>query len=70
MTAETKQTDPLERPTMSVEEAGQLLGVSRCSAYRAANTGQLPVIKVGKSLRVPSAAVRRMLHLEEPQVTP
>lgn len=69
MTTDTEQLNPLQRPTMSVEEAGELLGISRCSAYRAASTGELPTIKVGKRLRVPTAVMRRLLHLDHQAVT-
>jgi excisionase family DNA binding protein len=34
-------------PTLSVEHAAKLLGVSRSSAYRAAANGQLPTISFG-----------------------
>lgn len=49
------------RETLSVEEAGRLLGISRSSAFQAAANGQLPVIKIGKRLLVPRAALERIL---------
>ena len=36
-------------PTLSVERAGRLLGLSRSSAYRAAASGQLPTLAFGRS---------------------
>ena len=37
------------RSTFSVEEAGcEILGLSKCSAYAAANSGVLPTIRVGR----------------------
>jgi excisionase family DNA binding protein len=50
-----------ERRTLSVEEAGRKLGLSRNSAYEAVKRGELPVIKIGKRLLVPMAALNRML---------
>lgn len=48
--------------TMSVPEAGRLIGLkSKDAAYAAARAGQIPVIKVGKLLRVPTKALHRML---------
>lgn len=47
--------------TLTVEEAGQLLGIGRASAYEAARTGQIPTIRVGRRLIVPKAALNRML---------
>lgn len=50
-------------PTMTVEQAGELLGVSRRSAYRAASSGELPTIKLGRRLLVPTAKVLELLGL-------
>jgi excisionase family DNA binding protein len=56
--------DPLAEPTISVETAGLLLGISRGSAYAAAAAGDIPTIRVGRRLLVPTAALRRMLALD------
>jgi excisionase family DNA binding protein len=48
-------------PTMSVEQAAKLLGVSRSAAYRAAASGQLPTLAFGRRLRVPTAPLLKML---------
>ena len=56
--------DPAEQPTMTVEAAGQALGISRSSAYEGVRTGEIPSIRVGRRLLVPTAAVRRMLSLD------
>jgi excisionase family DNA binding protein len=48
-------------PTISVEQAAKLLGVSRSAAYRAAASGQLPTLAFGRRLRVPTAPLLRML---------
>ena len=47
--------------TISVEEAARILGISRSSAYRGAASGDLPVGRLGRRLRVPSAALRQLL---------
>ena len=36
-----------ERRTLSVEEAGRVLGISRQAAYTYANAGTIPVIRLG-----------------------
>ena len=51
-------------PTISVPEAGRLLGIGRNSAYVAASCGQIPTIRIGRMLRVPKAALMRMLSLD------
>jgi excisionase family DNA binding protein len=48
-------------PTISVEHAAELLGVSRSAAYRAAKAGQLVTFRVGRRLLVPTAPLLRML---------
>jgi excisionase family DNA binding protein len=49
-------------PTITVEEAGRLLGISRRSAYRAAARGQIPSFKIGRRLLVPTPALLAMLR--------
>lgn len=49
--------------TMSVPEAGmRYFALSRNGSYAAAARGDLPVIKLGKLLRVPVAALEEMLN--------
>jgi excisionase family DNA binding protein len=52
-------------PTITVERAGELLGISRRSAYRAAASGELPTIRLGRRLLVPSARLLALLGLPE-----
>ena len=48
--------------TMSVPEAGRIYyGIGRDASYQAAKTGQIPVIQIGKLLRVPIVAMERKL---------
>jgi excisionase family DNA binding protein len=50
------------RSTFTVEEAGcQILGLSKCSAYAAANAGTLPTIRIGRRLVVPRHAFEKLL---------
>jgi len=57
--------DPEQTPFVDVIEAGRLLGVGREAAYNAVRTGEIPSIRVGKRLRVPVAALRRLADLEK-----
>jgi hypothetical protein len=52
-------------PTLSVERAGRLLGLSRSSAYRAAASGQLPTLAFGRRLVVPTFRLLEMLGLAD-----
>lgn len=56
---------PEEQPTTTVEQAGVWLGLSRSSAYNAANEGQIPTIRIGRRLVVPVAELRRMLGIDQ-----
>ncbi len=53
--------------TVSVEQAGALLGISRRSAYRAVAAGHIPTIRLGRLILVPTAMLNRMLGIDRPQ---
>jgi excisionase family DNA binding protein len=57
--------DPTVKPTCTIDECAALLGVARSSAYAAARAGDLPVIQIGRRLLVPTAALIKMLGLED-----
>jgi hypothetical protein len=49
--------------TMSIPEGGSLYyGLSRNGSYDAAKRGEIPVLRVGRKLRVPVAAMERLLE--------
>jgi len=50
-----------DRLTLTVPEAGRLLGISRGAAYAAAADKSLPTIRIGRRLLVPRAALDRLL---------
>jgi excisionase family DNA binding protein len=53
---------------MTVEQAGKFLGLGRSSAYLAAERGELPVLRFGRTLRVPTARLRVLLGIDpEPE---
>ncbi len=57
---------------LRLEDAATFLGISRTTAYELAATGRFPVrlFRVGKSYRVPTAALRRLLELDGPPLPP
>jgi excisionase family DNA binding protein len=57
------------RTTLTVDEVAEVLGVSRWTAYEAVHKHQLPVIKVGRRLLVPKAALEKMLDAPVAQPT-
>lgn len=61
-------TDVLDRlkidPTISVDDTGTALGIARSTTYAAVQRGEIPVIRVGRRMRVPSTWVRAQLGME------
>jgi len=54
------------RPTVPLwPHAAKALGVSRGSIYAAASRGEIDTIRIGRSIKVVSASLRRGLGLEE-----
>jgi hypothetical protein len=53
----------LENATTTVPLAGEALGLSRSAAYAAAGRGEIPTLKFGRRLVVPTNALRVLLGL-------
>lgn len=53
----------LAKPTLSVEQAARVLGLSRNPAYEAVKNQQIPSIRIGRSIKVPTASLRKMLGI-------
>lgn len=51
--------------TLSVPAAGHLLGIGRDAAYAAAQRGEIPVLHLGRSLRVPLPKLLELLGLPQ-----
>lgn len=49
------------KQTLTVEEAGRLLGIGRGLAYEAARRGDIPTLRIGRRLVVPRAALDSLL---------
>ena len=50
-------------PLLTVGQACVLLGISRGAGYRAAASGDLPVLRWGRRLYVPTARLREVVGL-------
>lgn len=46
---------------VTVAEVASLMRVSKMTVYRMIHSGDLPALRVGKSFRVPEAAVQQLL---------
>lgn len=53
-----------DRVTFTVDEAAQLLGISRSTAYECIRTGELPSVKFGRRVLVPRHRFQQMLDGE------
>jgi excisionase family DNA binding protein len=50
-----------ESAVLTIEETARLLRIGRTAAYAAAARGEIPVIRVGRSLRVPRHRLEQLL---------
>lgn len=53
--------DLLSKPTLTVPELAQTLRIGRNGAYAMVRTGQVRVLRVGRRIVIPTAAVRELL---------
>lgn len=66
----TSVTEPCKPRTVSLTEAAALLGIPRSSAYELARADRFPVkvIRAGRTVRVPTAPLERLLDPEHDQI--
>jgi excisionase family DNA binding protein len=50
------------RRTYTIEEAGEILGIGRTSAYLAARRREIPVVRIGRRLLVPHDRLEGLLR--------
>ena len=53
------------RMTVTVEEAAEILGISRAFAYALVRKGELPSLRLGRRLVVPRRALEQLLEGEQ-----
>lgn len=57
--------DPAEQPTMKPwPDVARALGLGRSAVYGAIERGEIPSLRFGSRLVVPTAALRRLLGLD------
>jgi excisionase family DNA binding protein len=64
-TPASTETTWRSRATVTIPEAAVILGVSKSSIYRAAAAGAFPVVRVQSRYVVPTAALARLLELDD-----
>lgn len=55
-----------ERLTWSVPEAAKILGIGRNLCYDKVRAGEIPVLKIGRRLVIPRAALEKLLADPKP----
>jgi excisionase family DNA binding protein len=58
---------------LTVEEAAEVLRIGRSACYEGVRRGEIPSVRIGRTLRVPRQALERMLGIqngEAPDSTP
>lgn len=56
--------EQLKQPTVTVKVASKLLGLGLNAGYRGVAKGDIPSVKIGGAIKIPSAPLRKMLGLE------
>jgi excisionase family DNA binding protein len=51
-----------ERLVYSVEEAAELLGISRAFCYEAVNRGEIPCLRIGRRILIPRSALHKFVE--------
>jgi excisionase family DNA binding protein len=59
--SKTSTPDQLERRVVTINEAAAILRISRGSAYEAAKRKEIPTIRIGRRLLVPTNALEKVL---------
>jgi hypothetical protein len=47
-------------------QVGRILQLGRAATYEAARTGKIPTLRFGRRIVVPTAELRRLLHIDPP----
>src|SRR5690348_119972 len=61
-----RRPDMSERLLLRVGEVAERLGIGRSKTYELIAAGELPVVRVGRCVRVPAVAVRRWVEARCP----
>jgi excisionase family DNA binding protein len=51
-----------DRTVLTIEEVASLLRIGRTGAYEAARRGELPIVRIGRRMLVPRAALDKLLN--------
>ena len=59
----SKPTDPIKIPTLALrpKEAAKALGISERLLWSRTSTGEIPCVRIGRTVRYPVAVIERWL---------
>jgi excisionase family DNA binding protein len=55
-----------DRATIAAEESFEVLGIGRSTGYESIKRGEIPVLRLGRCIRVPVPALLKLLGMEPP----
>lgn len=61
--------DPVERPTLTVDAVAEILGLDRKTVYAAINSGELPSLRIGRRILVPTSWLAARITPDDDQIT-
>jgi excisionase family DNA binding protein len=56
--------DGMDQVLLRVDEVGRALGIGRSQAYALCASGVLPVVRIGRSVRVPAEALHAWVRAQ------
>lgn len=60
---EATYSELLNKPMLKVQEAAHLLGVNHKTVRQRVKTGEIPSVRLGRTLRIPTSGLRPILGL-------
>lgn len=57
-----RQEENAEKATMSVRECARILNINPNLAYESVKLGKIPSLKFGRAIRIPKAALEKLLQ--------
>lgn len=65
MSSDRRLPDPREKPWLTVAELAAITGEGQKVIRAAVDAGQLPSLRIGRYVRIPTAALLRLLAISE-----
>ena len=60
---------PQQQATLTADQVSKILNIGRNQVYNAMKNGEIPCLRLGRRLVIPTAAFRNLLGLDAQQTT-